>query len=140
MPVRWNRAGTSIPLPAIVGPGRPQDVERNVSPEYGKAQQQPVRLQGERVSAGAEWLVFASSQGKDGVTIVGGALNQAECAGTTPTSISSSWENLQALHHPAAMPSSAGSSGGPAEERSLLLMETTSNLTLRCFHEPADYF
>jgi hypothetical protein len=73
--VQWNRAGASIPLPAVVGPGRPQDVEKNVTPEYCKAQQRPLRLQEERVVAGAGWVVFGSSKGKDGVTVVGGALS-----------------------------------------------------------------
>jgi LppP/LprE lipoprotein len=71
--VQWNRAGASIPLPAFVGIGRPQDVERNITPEYCKSHERPVRLPEERVVAGAGWLVFASSQGKDGLTVVGGA-------------------------------------------------------------------
>jgi LppP/LprE lipoprotein len=75
-PVQWNHPGASIPLPAFVGPGRPQDTERNITPEYCKAQQRPVRLQEERVVAGAGWLVFASFKSKDGVTIVGGALSE----------------------------------------------------------------
>jgi hypothetical protein len=75
-PVQWNRPGASIPLPAFVGPGRPQDVERNITPEYCKANQPPLRLAEERVVSGAGWLVFASSKGQDGVTVVGGALSE----------------------------------------------------------------
>ena len=71
-PVQWNRAGVSIPIPAFVGIGPPH-VERNITPEHCKAHQRPVRLQEERIVVGAGWLVFASSQGKDGLTIVGGA-------------------------------------------------------------------
>ena len=51
-------------------------MEKNVTPEYCKAHQRPVRLQEERVVAGAGWLVFSASKGKDGVTIVGGAFGQ----------------------------------------------------------------
>jgi hypothetical protein len=64
-PVQWNRPGASIPLPAVVGPGRPQDVEKNITPEYCKAQQRSVRLCEERVVAGAGCLVFTSLQNND---------------------------------------------------------------------------
>ena len=75
-PAQWNRPGASFPLPAIVGSGRPQDMEKNVTPEYCKAHQPPVSLPEERVVAGAGWLVFPSSKGNDGLTVVGGALSE----------------------------------------------------------------
>jgi LppP/LprE lipoprotein len=75
-PVQWNHPGASVPLRAVVGLGRPQDVEKNITPEYCKANQPPLRLAEERVVAGAGWLVFASFKSKDGVTIVGGALSE----------------------------------------------------------------
>lgn len=75
-PVQWNTPGASFPLPAIVGIGRPQDVEKNVTPEYCEAHQRPIRSQEESVVSGAGFLVFASSQGRDGVTVVGGAVSE----------------------------------------------------------------
>jgi hypothetical protein len=68
-------------LPAVLSPGlprdvhQPQDAESNI-PEYCKAYQPPARLQEERVVAGAGWLLFASFQGKNGLTVVGGALGE----------------------------------------------------------------
>jgi hypothetical protein len=76
MPVQWNTPGASFPLPAIVGIGRPQDVEKNVTPEYCKAHQRPVRSNEERVVAGAGWIVFSSSKGEDGLIVIGGALSE----------------------------------------------------------------
>jgi hypothetical protein len=67
--LQWNTPGASFPK-------APQDVEKNITPEYCKAHERPVRLPEERVFAGAGWMVFASSQGKDGVTVVGGALGE----------------------------------------------------------------
>lgn len=64
-PVQWNRPLASLPLPAFVVPGRPQDVERNITPDC-KAHQWSIRLHEERVVGGAEWLVFASFLGKAG--------------------------------------------------------------------------
>jgi hypothetical protein len=68
-PVEWSPPGASFPK-------APQDVEKNISPEYCKTHERPIRLKEERVVAGAGWMVFASFQGKDGLTVVGGALSQ----------------------------------------------------------------
>jgi hypothetical protein len=68
-PVQWNTPGASFPKVL-------HHVEKNVTPEYCKAHQRPIRLQEERVVAGAGWLVFSSTKGKDGVTVVGGALSE----------------------------------------------------------------
>jgi LppP/LprE lipoprotein len=67
-PVQWNTPGANFPK-------APQDVPKNITPEYCKAHQRPVRLQEEHVVAGAGWMVFASSKGKNGLTVVGGALS-----------------------------------------------------------------
>jgi hypothetical protein len=68
-PVQWNRPGASFPK-------APQDLEKNVTPEYCKAHPRPIRLLEDRIVAGAGWLVFASYRAKDGLIVVGSALSQ----------------------------------------------------------------
>jgi len=68
-PVQWNRPGTSLPKP-------PKEIPKNITPEYCKAYEHPVRSQEERVVSAAGWMVFASFQGGDGVTVVGGAVSE----------------------------------------------------------------
>src|SRR5215467_4194174 len=68
-PVQWNPPGASLPKP-------PKDANRNITPEYCKAHERPVSSDEERAVAGAGWIVFASFQGGNGVTVVGGAASQ----------------------------------------------------------------
>jgi hypothetical protein len=68
-PVQWNRPGSKLPKP-------PKDAERNITPEYCKAHERLVSSQEERVLADADWIVFASFQGGNGVAVVAGALSE----------------------------------------------------------------
>ena len=68
-PVQWNRPGAKLPKP-------PKDAARNITPEYCKAHERPENSNEERAVAGAGWIVFASFQGGNGVTVVGGAVSE----------------------------------------------------------------
>ena len=68
-PVQWNRPGATLPKP-------PRNAERNITPEYCKAHERPVSSDEERAVAGAGWIVFASFQGGNGVTVIGGAISE----------------------------------------------------------------
>ena len=68
-PIQWNEPGISLPK-------LPQDVNRNIAPDYCKAFQQSVNSQEERAVADAGWIVVASSQGGDRMTVVVGAASE----------------------------------------------------------------
>jgi hypothetical protein len=68
-PVQWNQPPAKLPMP-------PKDGQKNVTPEYCKSHEHPVKLQEERAAARAGWLVFVSYQGGRGVTVVGGAAGE----------------------------------------------------------------
>ena len=65
-PVQWNQPGVSLPK-------LPQDLKRNIAPDYCKAYEPAVNSQEERAVAEAGWIVVASSQGGNRITVVVGA-------------------------------------------------------------------
>jgi len=65
-PIQWNEPGISLPK-------LPQDVNRNITPDYCKAYEPSVSSQEERAVADAGWIVIASSQGGNRMTVVVGA-------------------------------------------------------------------
>ncbi|HEY7390179.1 MAG TPA: LppP/LprE family lipoprotein [Bryobacteraceae bacterium] len=54
----------------------PKDVQKNVTPEFCKGHDHPLKLEEERAVARAGWLVFASYQDGEGLTVVGGAASE----------------------------------------------------------------
>jgi hypothetical protein len=68
-PVQWNQPGASLPKP-------PQDVKRDVAPDYCKTYEPSVNSPEERAIAEADWTVVASFQGGDRITVVLGAAGE----------------------------------------------------------------